>query len=395
MTDLSINMIKAFIVTAFCLCSILTKAEIPILAYGGIPDSYSNSQRYKEFKEAGFDICIESYGGIPLNRLVKKLNDAQSANIKLILASNLFKTAPQEAISQLKGHPALYGYYLYDEPKPTDLEMIANVHKSIRRIDTVTPCYMNLLPDYGPQSRQNHGITSYQDYIRQASSLGLQQLSFDHYPITTTGIRKTWFENLEIIRDESVRTKKPFWAFVLCTPHYIYPQPTLGSLRLQIYSNLAYGAKGIQYFTYWTPAPYGNYDFHDGPIDRDGKKTVTYSLVKEMNAELRSILPLFDNSEVLSVGHLLDIPEGCQRATTLPKKVTRLKVKGKCGALVSILRNDGHDYLAVVNKDFENPLQLQIKVSKSVVRITKELKEEAVKTAYTIQEGDIMLFRLT
>lgn len=379
-----------------CLCSFLpAKADIPILAFGGIPDNYSNSQRYKEFRDAGFDICIESYGGIPVNRLVKKLNDAQSAKVKLILASNLFQASPQEVIGKIEGHPALYGYFLRDEPTPSDLQTIKKLYQSIREIDSVTPCYMNLLPDYGPQSRQHHGIEPYQDYVRQASDIGLSQISFDHYPILTTGIRKSWYGNLEAIRSESIRSKKPFWAFVLCTPHYYYPQPTIGSLRLQIYSNLAYGSKAIQYFTYWTPVPYGNYDFHDGPIDRDGKRTDTYYLVKTMNEELRSVLPLFDNAEILSVGHLLDIPEGCKRATTLPQNVTRLKVKGKCGALVSTLRKDGHDYLVVVNKDYENPLQLQFKGSKSVVRITKELKEESVKVAYTIQEGDMVLFRLT
>ena len=62
----------------------------------------------------------------------------------------------------------------------------------------------------------------------------------------------------------------------------------MGSLRLQVYANLAYGAKGIQYYTYWTPKAHDNYDYHDGPISYTGEKTKTYSLVKSMNRADRS-----------------------------------------------------------------------------------------------------------
>ena len=37
---------------------------------------------------------------------------------------------------------------------------------------------------------------------------------------------------------------------------YVYPVPTVAMLRLQMYSNLAYGAQGLQYYRYYIPKPY-------------------------------------------------------------------------------------------------------------------------------------------
>jgi len=36
-------------------------------------------------------------------------------------------------------------------------------------------------------------------------------------------------------------------------PHIVYPQPEMSHLRIQAYTNLAYGAQGLEYFTYQTP----------------------------------------------------------------------------------------------------------------------------------------------
>lgn len=390
-------MIKKIFLFVFCASIQFStiKAEIPIIAYGGIPDKFSNFSRYQELKEAGFDIMIESYGGRDTSSLKKKLNDAQKAGIKLILASNQLFKAPQEIINAVKNHPSLYGYFLRDEPKPSDLKELNKQYQLIKRYDSNTPCYINLLPNYGTQSLNYHGIDSYPEYLEAVSSIGLPQLSFDHYPITTSGIRDTWYANLEAVREESIRTGKPFWAFALCTPHYIYPQPTLPMLRLQIYSNLAYGASAIQYFTYWTPEPYGNYNFHDGPINNDGKRTKTYDLVKGMNSELHSIIPLFDNSVIISVKHLGKIPKGSEKAKLMPPNVSKLKIRSNEGVIVSLLEKNNSLYLLVINKDYKDNTTLTIKTKPSVVRITKSLVEENVKSTYSISGGDILIFKLT
>jgi hypothetical protein len=234
----------------------------------------------------------------------------------------------------------------------------------------------------------------YKDYLQQTATIGLPFISFDFYPIMKSGIRPTWYSCLEDIRQQSLRTGKPFWAFALCTPHLDYPQPTIEMLRLQVYSDLAYGAQAIEYFTYWTPKVTEEWDFHDGPIGIDGQRTKTYTLVKRMNQELRGVLPLFDKAEVLTVNHLLKIPAGTTKLQRIPANIRKLKVVGRQGALISTFRKAGHLYMAVVNKDYESDMKLYISARSNVTMLDKQLKETAVKSSYKVGGGDMLLFKL-
>ena len=55
------------------------------------------------------------------------------------------------------------------------------------------------------------------------------------------------------------------------------PRPQLQHLRgLQAFSNLAYGAQAIQYFTYWTMKS-DTWNFHEGPVGLDGKPCAVYN----------------------------------------------------------------------------------------------------------------------
>ena len=140
-------------------------------------------------------------------------------------------------------------------------------------------------------------------YTRFDQEVPLQLLSFDHYPIVGDHYRPDWYENLEIFSDEARKAGKPFWAFALATAHDPYPIPDLSHLRLQMYSNLAYGAQGLQYFTYWTPGKNPNWNFHHGPIGLDGKRTDVYDKIKTLNTELQALSGVFLGAEVLSVRH--------------------------------------------------------------------------------------------
>lgn len=370
------------------------QAEIPIVAYYGIPLKYSNVNRFKEFKEAGFDVSICFYNDTPVDTLLRILDDAQKSGIQLLISSGWVSVQPHVGIPRLKNHPALYGYFLQDEPWPTDIQETTQRYKAMARQDTKKPTYVNLLPDYGDGIPREIKMPPYKQYLQQASTIGLPFISFDFYPIMKSGIRNTWYSCLEDIRQESLRTGKPFWAFALCTPHCDYPQPTIESLRLQIYSNLAYGAQAIEYFTYWTPKPTDEWDFHDAPISIDGQRTKNYSLVKRMNQELRNLLPLFDKAEIQTVNHMVRIPEGTTRIQRIPTNIKKLKITGRQGAIISTFKKDGHLYMTIVNKDYQSDMKLYISAKRNVTMLTKQLKETTIKSNYKIGGGDILLFKL-
>lgn len=376
--------------------------EMPIIAFFGVPDWKTSEENFRTFSECGFTVSeYPTYESMEL--LVKACRIANKYGVKVVGRCQEMTTDPIKAATTLKKEDGFYGYFIQDEPTEPEIRQREKEIKQLRSVDSTHVFYLNLHPYYHDSWVQpTMKVKSYPEYLKTASATSCQQISFDFYPITTKGIRPTWYHNLEMIRKESLESGKPFWGFVLSVPHDVpftpntyYPTPTLASLRLQIYTNLAYGAQAIQYFTYWTPNS-KSYNYHDAPVDTNGKKTKTYAVVQQMNRELKTVAKLFYGAKVNSVTHLgKETPQGTKRTTKMPRNLRKLKIRSKMGAIISELEKDGHHYLAMVNKSYEDKVFVTIKARNSIPRhLTKTLQEEEMKTDYTIQPGDILLFRL-
>lgn len=185
-------------------------------------------------------------------------------------------------------------------------------------------------------------------------------ISFDYYPIVGDQLREGWYGNLQRIADAARAARRPFWAFALSVAHDPYPVPTAAQLRLQVYTDLAYGAQTIQYFTYWTPPANPTWDFHSAPIDRQGKRTVVYDRVKKVNAELKNLSPVFVGSRVDKIGHTGSrLPLGTQRYEPIWPVI---ELAAESGAVVSHLAAGDRRYLVVVNRNFQEPMDIAVKL---------------------------------
>jgi hypothetical protein len=184
-------------------------------------------------------------------------------------------------------------------------------------------------------------------------------LSFDHYPILRKGLRGEWYENLEMVARLARDLEKPFWAFAMSVAHAEYPIPTVANLRLQVFSNLAYGAQMIQYFTYWTPLPPSALKFNNAPIDIHGNRTLVYDRVRQLNEEIRVLSGVFRGARVVHVGHTGDaLPFGTQRFRH-GSPIRSVRTEG-VGAIVSILERESRRFLVIVNRDFSKPMPIAI-----------------------------------
>lgn len=375
--------------------------EMPIIAYWGVPEQHNTVEEFKTFSECGFTVSLFPYSS--LDKLVAACRNADKYGIKIIGKCPEMTDLPQTTATTLKKENGFFGYLLQDEPSAPEIRQQEKYIANLKQFDSTHVFYINLLPYSKPEWVEGSTkVKTYPEYLKVASSTSCQQLSFDIYPITTDGIRPTWYHNLEMIRQESLASRKPFWGFALSMPHDVpftpdcyYPDPTLASLRLQIYSNLAYGAQAIQYFTYWTPGNDSEFHFHDAPMSYDGDKTKNYAVVQNMNSELRTVARLFYGAKVLSVHHLGAIPVGTTRQTEMPENVKSLKIVGRQGAIISQFEKDGNRYLAIVNKSHEEALTVRIRTRNDIPRrITKDLQEESMKINYQITAGDILIFRI-
>lgn len=396
---------KLFILSLLIVCggrlSSANDAEMPVIAFLGVPEWRTSEEHFHTFSECGFSVSLSTYSSLEL--LVKACRYAEKYGVKVLGKCPEIVSNPTLAAQTMKQEKGFFGYYLQDEPSVPDIHHRQKEIERLAMIDTTHVFYINLFPCY--QENWIETATkakTYLEYLKAASATSCQQLSFDFYPITTNGIRPTWYHNLEMVRRESLASGKPFWGFVLSvshdvpfTPDTYYPIPTIGALRLQIYSNLAYGAQAIQYFTYWNPKPGEGFHYHDAPISFDGKKTNTWELVRQMNCELKVISTLFYGSKVVSVHHLVDIPQGTTRQSQAPINILSLKIVGHPGAIISQLEKDGHRYLAIVNKNHEASMTVHIQARNNTpVHLTKTLNEERMMPSYIVNAGDILLFRL-
>ncbi len=123
-------------------------------------------------------------------------------------------------------------------------------------------------------------------------------------------LRKGYYQNLATMRDESIKANIPFWTYIQTTTWYEGGiLPTKEELRWNINTSLAYGAKGIQYFTGVQPYDAGGEKFAGGLFDKAGKPTDIYGYAKRVNMFIQSIDHVLMNSRSLGVVFVGDIPQ--------------------------------------------------------------------------------------
>ena len=375
--------------------------ELPILAWIGPPSDQTTPERYRELADAGFNLSFSGFPDAPA--MERALEVARGAGVKLMISCPELRTDPEGTVRRFKDHPAVAGYYLRDEPSAADFKELGDWVRRIRAVDDALPCYLNLFPTYA--SSEQLGTATYREHVdRFLNEVPVQVVSFDHYPIVGDRLRADWYENLEIIATASRNAGKPFWAFALSVAHDPYPVATVDGLRLQVFSNLAYGARAIQYFTYWTPVS-TQWNFHRAPIEADGTRTEVYDRVRQVNQELQRVAPVFMGSEVLEVGHLGDpLPQGTRLYH--PSPPVKSLVTGDKGAVVSRLRSSTHEYLVVVCRELRVPMELTAKFVGPRVDVFEPQGQwralpsatgasQALEAACqsTVRPGDIRLFR--
>lgn len=368
------------------------KGQIPILAWYGIPAEETNIDRYEELKESGI---THNFTFFPdAETMAKALDIAQKTGIKMIVSCPELKTRTNETVRRFMINPAVAGYYLRDEPSRSDFPELAEWVKKIRAIDDKHFCYLNLYPNYADEKQL--GTKTYKEHVDLfVDEVPVQLLSFDHYPVTGDSLRSKWYENLEIFSGAARKAGKPFWAFALAVAHGPYPVPTIAELRLQVYSDLAYGAQGIQYFTYWTPND-TSWNFNHGPITIEGKRSEVYDRIKLLNNEIRNLSGVFLGATVISVSHTGNaIPAGTKRLLKIPQPIKILETKG-IGALVSVLEKGGDSFLVVVNRDFKSTMKLTIVCDSKVKKVLKDgslVPASAYLSTLEIDPGDAAIYQ--
>ncbi|OIV36010.1 hypothetical protein BIV57_18575 [Mangrovactinospora gilvigrisea] len=267
------------------------------------PPFETTKQRYQEIVDAGFTFAIT--GNYLFDQYILKyaLTQADAVGLKMLIADDQSlldlthrftisddRTTPmsissadaaalaKQIVATYQGHPSLAGFNLYDEP--SGQAVFDSLGKAMGAMRTAAPGllpYINLLPGQGP------GQDTYLNAVVDAVHPPL--LSFDRYPMSADGNEDpnyltNWAQHRAVAQAAGI----PSWVFIQTLAFNGRRSPSAADLAWQVNISLAYGAKGIQYFTYWTPDPARGEGFQSALLTVDGKRTEHYADSKHLNA---------------------------------------------------------------------------------------------------------------
>lgn len=372
-----------------------TPGEFPILGWYSIPDSASTPERYSEMREAGFNISFSHFNSN--DEVSRAARAARGTGVRIVAGSPHIETHTRLSIDSLKKYPEIVAWFLRDEPVSAGFPQLAEFRDSVYAADTTRLVYLNLFPRMVEPAAL--GTETYDDYMREfVKQIRLPMLSYDMYPVHEADgdeaiLQPMLFTNLESARRVAKEFGIPFWAFCLSTAHTPYPIIRPAHIEVEAFSALAYGAQCIQYFTYWQPVSH-RWNFHHAPIDEQGKRTDAYYMVRDLNREIQALAPVFLGVDVINVAHTgAEIPEDTQRLTMLPKPFAALESDGP-GVLVSHMRNHGHQYLMVVNRDIHHAQPVKLTAdSKKIEQILPDgTKSKSPDLSPIIPPGRYVLY---
>ncbi len=249
----------------------------------GPPTSENLQAHYREIAEANFTVVIGSAG----IEVTKQLALCSAFGLKAIV---------DVQGAELSRDENCWGFVLKDEPSATEF---ANLSKRAEEIRVRRPGkfgYINLFPNYA--AAEQLGTRTYEEHVEKfMHEVKPDVLSMDHYPLMRpeSDGRDAYLTNLATMRKYSIAAGIPFWNYFYCMPFNDHLDPTEAQIRWQIFASVAYGAKGILYFCYWTPGKgaggAGEFPKGGAIITAEGLKTRHYDEARRINGELKKLGP--------------------------------------------------------------------------------------------------------
>lgn len=334
----------------------------PIMAYFGPNTAQISDASWSDMDEAGFNLCYspfwwsEQLNTTAIN-LGKKYGIGSFIWDPRVNGDNAVNQSDLSlAVNKYSGESSFTGFFLKDEPNVTNYPTLASWRNAYENLDSNHFLYVNLFPDYA--STAFLGTNSYSAYVNSfIQTVNPKFLSYDYYCITTSGLRPTYYQNLEFMRSVSLSNNIPFWAFTLSIQHLDYQAPTEGNIRFQLFSSLAYGAKGLQYYTYC------NIIGASGLIDSNGNRTATYYIAKKINNEIQNLGALLLSLDSVAVYHTSPAPQG----TTLFGGHGGITSCNNVPAVISFFDSpEKGSYFMVVNRDYVNAENVVLTFDSSV-----------------------------
>jgi hypothetical protein len=272
-------------------------------------------------------------------------------------------------VARLKGHPALWGYHLGDEPYPEEAFLpLVEKRRELSAIDPDPYYFVNMLSTTG-------------EFLRTYMKVGKPEiLSFDFYQWWWGSDR--YFEKLEEFRHQAILARVPLGSCVEVNANpgiergdRTYLADNRARLRQSVYTNLAYGVKAIEWFSAGIL-----FEAKSAKLAPWGED------VAAINREIlhlgRALAPLHS----IDVYHTLPLPRGTRES---PKEhwVQIIGEEDRAGLVYGMFEDDsGADYLMVANRDYDDSQSVTVRLQSKWLGIAPWNKPKSY--TYAIEKLD-------
>ena len=347
----------------------LDKTEMPLLGYIGIPPanagsagsesinpSFMTRSNFQRYKDAGFNILSGLYERDPIQRseIVKAFKLCEEFGLKYFIADLGFRcdssggTTPnksQEHYNNLMDNawyldePAFAGIAVKDEPSAADLDDIGKVNIALKEKTDGKIVYTTLFPNKVQSHRlylEDNSGSEWEKYCRYVYKyldvVKPDILCYDYYAFFKKNgtlddtynagdldiVKKTagkenmkdYWRSLSLFSNLAKQYNIPMWVSVATrdhnrkTPHYFK------QLDWQVNTSLAYGAKGVQYYSYWSlmggtsPSTWGTTSV-GGMVTHNGTPHDVYYDIQKINQNIKlvdDVLMVSDHKGLIRYG---------------------------------------------------------------------------------------------
>lgn len=208
------------------------------------------------------------------------------------------KAEIQSNIDTYRQYSSFQGVNVYDEPSMDYFNAINACRDWFYNYYPEYEFYFVLLPVEATETQLWGSMEgqekTYSDYVYEFSKIHSGSLSYDYYPICDDGngnplMKEDFFKNLNLVASQAKADNMPVYVY-LQTMGFLdrLPVTTYEEVAWQVYTSLAFGAKGIISFQYWTQLQDGN-NVSDGIVDRDGTITPLYYEVQKVFGEIKGM----------------------------------------------------------------------------------------------------------
>lgn len=351
--------------------------HIPITVWYGPTVKNVNPFDFLTMRNSGFTHCFIDLQDTALNE--RALAFADTVGLGLYLtdpAIERFKKGTDTTLYIIDSLTTIYnsfssfsGYFLSNKPGLNDLAPLAILTDYLTSRFPTHNYIINAYPEYATSAELDTAV--YTDYLSALSEkLRPKFLSFEHFSIVDDDIRPEYFSNLEAARQNTIKHNVPFWAYALLVAFDDHPVVAHSHVRFQLYSGLAYGAKGVQYYSF-RPPKNNSYEYGDALLSVEGDPTDALAFTRLINSEIEKLGPTL--MRLTSTGVYFSNPVPPHGRAFTPG-LPIIKIDSPSILAGFFVDEFGHRYVLFVNTDFSYGKRARIHFSEEVISLVEVSK---------------------